>query len=539
MNAFKRIYPLLAALLLIGCATPGESVKMRDAGQAQAQENGGLIQRNMADMEDRLRRNRHRSDVPWIGGTVLEKPKNELPPAFLAKVTLALSERQIPLSVAASEITRVTGIPVRISSDVEVLSQQSSAPAASTAPTTATAVAAEPSYYPAWGTTVDLDFENVSLTDILDQISARMGISWEYRHRDGAIYFSRYVTRTFSVNILPGQTKQNASVGKSGGDSGFSATASSSVDSNMDTWSTIEAEIKAMMTEKGKIAVSPSTKTLTVTDVRDTMEKVEQYVVRLNKSMTSQIYFKIDIVNVSLGRGSEFGVNWNFVKQTLMQSSQNYQINLATMAATGAGSGSSLGLSVLSALDGSPNPYAGSQALLSALQSVGNTSVVDSRRIVSLNNQPTPVAVTTQTSYIQSVTPGVAATASTPATPAVPAVATMTTGYLLNIYPSLLDQSELILQISVDISELSRMKLVPSGINGISIEQPEIASTQFLQRAKVRVGDTVVLSGYARNRYQTTEQGALHAEQPGLGGGFNGVNSKDELIILVTPVLAD
>lgn len=531
---------VLIAFVVGGCATPRETGNMRRATSDSSSKNQLEIQSRVADMEQKFSESRHKSIHPWLGNAVMERPKGELPRAFMGKITLSISETQIPLAVAASEITRVTGIPVRISADVEL--QRSGAASAGTATTgtatTGTAAAEAAATYPAWGTTVDLNFVDVALSDMLDQISARMGISWEYRAKDGAIYFSRYVTRTFSLTILPGQTKQSASVGKSGGSEGFAASSSSGIDTNIDTWATIEGEIKAMMTTNGKIALSPSTQTVTVTDVKDTMERVEQYVKRLNHTMTRQIYFKVDVVNVSLGKGSEFGVNWSLVKQTLMQATPNYQVALNSMGATGGATGSSAGLTVLSALNGATNPFAGSQALLQALQSVGNTTVYDTRRIVTLNNQPTPVAVTNQISYVQSVIPGVAASLNTPATAAVPTMATLTTGYLLNIYPTILSENEVLVQFSVDISELAGMKVIPSG-TGINIEQPQISATQFLQRAKVRAGDTIVLSGYARNRYQSNEQGTLHHDQPALGGGFVGNNQKDELIVMITPILAD
>lgn len=529
---------VVAALLMAGCATPGESTKMKHQSANASSENMLVINKSVTALDDKFNENRHRSELPWLGNAVLERSKGELPRAFLGKVTLTVSEKQIPLAVAASEITRVTGIPVRISADVELQSQEAGADATATATAATSAVGTlDATTYPAWGTTVDLNFVDVALSDMLDQISARMGISWEYRPKDGAIYFSRFVTRTFGLNILPGQTKQSASVGKSGGTEGFSATSSSGIDTNIDTWATIEAEIKSMMTAKGKIALSPSTQTVTVTDVKDTMEKVDVYIKRLNYSMTRQVYLKVDVVNVSLGKGSEFGVNWSLVKQTLMEATNNYQLNVNSMQAAAGATGSSVGVTVLNALNGTTNPYLGSQALMQALQSTGNTSVYDTRRIVTLNNQPTPVAVTNQVAYVQSVVPGAAATTNSPAVPPVPVMGMLTTGYLLNVYPTILSDNEVLIQFSVDISELINMKLVPSG-TGINIEQPEISATQFLQRAKVRTGDTIVLSGYSRNRYRTNEQGALHSDQPALGGGFSGTTQKDELVIMITPVLS-
>lgn len=534
---------LSVAIALSGCATTAEKDSLRESTQ-RTSDMLKLAEESQAKM-DSSASGATLSEIPWIGSKLMERHKGALPAAFMGRITLALDREKgerVPLSVAASEITRVTGIPVRISADVLV--QNGLNPSATSQPPVQQAAgpalqtpAVQPSYQ-AWGSFVDLDFTDVALSDLLDQISARMGISWEYHPEDGAIYFNRYVTRTYLLHILPGATTQQASVGKTGSSGvGFSATSSSAISTNVDTWLTIETEIKAMMTDKGKLAVSPSTQTVTVTDVRATMDRVAEYVARINHLMTKQISIKVDVVSVALSKGSEMGVNWSAVYNNLSKVAPNMKFGVTSMGPTGAGLGGSMAMSVLTPVGGAASNWDGSTAMLQALQSAGRTSVLDTRRIATLNNQPAPIAVTSQLSYISGYTAGTAATATSVASPATPITALLTTGYLLNIYPSILDDRELLLQFSVDISSLVNMASVTTTVG--TIQQPEVSSTQFLQRARVKMGETVVLSGYARKGNQHSQKGTFAPDNYAMGGGYAGSDTTDELVIMITPIISE
>ncbi len=537
MNTLKLAF--LATLLALSACTTSSTDRARVSADEDSAKR--LAQTEEAQLRmDRARAQQFRSDSPWLGAKVVDRPKNSLPAAFLNKVTLILSNRQVTLPVAATEITRLTGIPVRISADVTTKAPAAAATALNAISSSQTVTAEQQQV---WETTVDLNFVEASLSDILDQIAARIGISWEYRDKEGAIYFTRYVTKTFFLHVLPGTVNQAASVGKQGGTTvsggaAFSATSSSSVTTDVNSWTTIEASIKSMLTEKGKMAISPATQTITVTDVRDTMERVESFIHDLNVTMTKQIAIKVDVISVTLAGSNELGLNWSAVYKNLASIAPNYSLTMTSLAAAGASSGGSMGLSVLAPTNGgAAGRWDGSTALFQALSVAGKASVLDTRRIVTLNNQPAPVAVTNQLSYVSSVTPGQLATTTSPATPATPVVSTLTTGYLLNIFPSVVGDKEMLLQFSVDISTLTRMNSMTT--SGIVVQQPELSSTQFMQRARVKMGETVVLSGYARKHNQYEQRGMFSPDSYAFGGGYNGQDGTDELVIMITPVVTD
>lgn len=538
MKLIKPIAFLLMASFLSGCATDNKQFRERirsDVLAADLTVNSNYLKNNPSFST--------KSNF-WVGSKVLNRPVSVLPSVFMSRITLALSAEKIPLAVAASELTRVTGIPVRISADVQIQQSVSMEPAK---PVTETQLPGQPALnpaaltppnYQAWGNSVDLNFNDVPLTIVLDQIAARMGISWEYNPTDGAIYFSRFVTETFVLNVLPGSTTQAASVGKSSGINGFTASSSSGITTNSDTWPMIEAQIKSMMTDKGKIAINPSTQSITVTDVKDTLSKVRAFVKEVNKSMTRQVSIKVDVLTVSLNRGSEMGLNWSAVYNKVATIANSTGVTLNSTPAFAGATGGSMAMSVLSPA-GQNGLFDGSTTLIQALQTMGNTSIVDSRRVITLNNQPAPVAVTSQLAYISGITAAQAATTTAPAIPPTPTTSTLTTGYLLNIYPSVVTDRELLLQLSVDISSLVRMTSFAVSGQNISIQQPEVASTQFLQRAKVKMGDTVVLSGYTRKRSQLDERGTLRPDNYALGGGHNAQAATEELVILITPAFSE
>jgi len=525
---------MVLMLALTGCASMDTLRKNVDA---DAQRSGDIARAGHARMDDKTKSSR--SDLPWLGQKLLDRPKNRLPAAFTEKITFGL-DRQVTLPQIAAEITRITGIPVRISGDVVTTTATPPAAAGSSA-------AAAPTSQQSWDSQVEINFAGVALTEILDQVAAKTGISWDYREKDGAIYFSRYVTKTFTLHILPGMVSQQASVGKSGSAStgaggassggSFSSNSTSSVSSSMDSWVSTEAAIRSMLTSSGKVAVSQGTQTITVTDVRDTVDRVGQYVDRVNRIMTRLVTMKVDVVSVTLSNSSEMGINWTTVYNRLNAVAPNLSVTIAGAAqATGTGAGTA-SIGIIAPTGGVAGQYDGTTAMFSALAVAGKTSVVNTSRIMTLNNQPAPVAITDQQSYIASTTAAAAPAAGAAASAPGLNVSNLTTGYILNVLPSMLSESELLLQFSVDISSLKRMSTFVSA--GQTVQQPEISSVQFMQRAKLNFGETVFISGYTRKVGQADQRGMFDPANWMAGGGNTGSHQTEELVIMITPLVSD
>jgi type II secretory pathway component GspD/PulD (secretin) len=117
-------------------------------------------------------------------------------------------------------------------------------------------------------------------------------------------------------------------------------------------------------------------------------------------------------------------------------------------------------------------------------------------------------------------------------------IGTVTTGFILNLMPSVTERNAMVLTVGLDLSELKELR--PFGnIDGNGVQAPEVASTQFVQRVALRTGETLVLTGFEQVK-SDSKQRTLDANMtPGLGGSFVGNTSKESLVFLITPVMVE
>jgi type IVB pilus formation R64 PilN family outer membrane protein len=394
-----------------------------------------------------------------------------------------------------------------------------------------------------------------SLASFLDSMTSRLGLGWEYR--DGAIEIRRFITRSYSISALPGSTTYRSSLGKNGGiDAGATGGANSSstgsfssemrvaMESNVDYWASLEGTLKAMLSAKGRLAVNQGTGTVTVTDIRDVVDRVTRYLEEENRIMTRQIAFEVKLFAVQAEDGSEFGVNWDVVYSKLTNLLPDVTIGLqspATIVGPGAGS---IGVSVVRdplTGNGGINTLSGSSALVQALASVSKVSLVTSQRAVTLNRQVVPVAVTEQVAYVAETSAQTSGTGSSQTTTLGLKAATVTTGFILNLMPSVTERNGMVLTVGLDLSELRSLEpfRVGSGPNEQKVQQPVVASTQFIQRVALRTGETLVLSGFERVNSNSRQRTLDTGVSPGLGGSFSGRTRKESLVFMITPVMVE
>jgi type IVB pilus formation R64 PilN family outer membrane protein len=150
--------------------------------------------------------------------------------------------------------------------------------------------------------------------------------------------------------------------------------------------------------------------------------------------------------------------------------------------------------------------------------------------VVTLNNQPVPVQVAKQTSYLQSSQTTVVAQVGTTTTLT---PGTVTSGFNMSILPHILTNGTVLLQFSTDISSLREIREVESG--GSMIQAPEIDTRNFLQRVAMKSNETLIISGFEQTDDNLNRQGVGKANNYALGGGFRAGSNKESIVILITP----
>lgn len=486
--------------------------------------------------------------APFVGSKIVNR-KSEgetLPDGFTQTITFG-NGNPLSLTKIGQGITTLTNIPVNISPD---LIPVASPPVMGTGGMMGSPVSmapVSPASTPNAGNSLPLmsiAFTG-SLSELLDRVASRMGIAWEYRN--GSINFSRYVTRVYKVNMYPGSSTQTASVGKTGsastgsssdnsGSTGgsFSSSSASAFSSALDPWSTVENAIKALTTggAGSKYAISPATGLVVVTDTKDAQNRISAYLKDLDAIMNRQITLKVAVISADAGSRNQAGIDWNMVWNRLATIAPNYSLsfrgvpNPAVLAQNGGG----LGLAILSPTGGRAGKWDGSAAMFRAINSVTNATMVTDNVWHALNKQPLSVSLADQTGFASTAMQQNTVAGGNPVTSTT--VTMLTTGFILNMVPSATDGNEIALQFSLDIS-------TPPIIDTFgTVQVPRFSSKSIGQRAKLREGETLILSGFSLRDRSFNKSGLFSPDDPILAGGNRDGNKRDQdLVILITPIM--
>jgi type IVB pilus formation R64 PilN family outer membrane protein len=372
-----------------------------------------------------------------------------------------------------------------------------------------------------------------TLKGLLDTAASRFGVSWRYMN--GTVQFYYLDTRTFQITAIPGDsttaatvasgTSADASVATGTNVSGGTANNSqnTAVSSKLSVFASIEKSIAAMLTTSGQVVASPATGTITVTDTPDSLERVTQFVDTQNKALSRQVMISVTVLSVSLNNGDSLGLNWNLVYGDLFR---KYGITNSYTSDPGATSFSAAILNTAS------SKFAGTSVIVDALATQGRVRKETTASVATLNNQPVPVQVAKQTSYLKSSestnTPNVGS--STTLTPG-----TVTSGFNMTVLPHVLSNGTVMLQFSTDMSNLRRIRSVTSDRS--TIETPELDTRNFLQRVAMKSGETLVISGFEQVEDGIDQQGVGSPMNYVFGGGRKTSSAKEVIVILITPIM--
>lgn len=371
---------------------------------------------------------------------------------------------------------------------------------------------------------------------LLDLVVSKLGLSWSYDGETIRIY--AIDTKTFRLHAMAGtaslsstvQSGTTATTGASGGASGgISGSIGSSQTTTMavqtDVWADIKRSIETMLSGNGKITVSPGTGTISVSDTPEVLARVGIFVADQNVLLKKQVLVRVDILTVSLRNENNAGLSWDAVIKALQDRatvsvSNPFSIGSSAMTVKFGGSGTS--------------KWSGSSAMVQALAEQGQITSDRSTVVSTLNLQAGVSQISRQNGYLASSSTTQTAQVGTQNSLTAGAV---TTGTNVHVYPYIIDDSELLLQFSMNLSDLLGIRTLSSGDS--SIEFPDLDSNNFTQKVRLKSGETYVLSGFKQEGTGLTRTGTGTAENFFLGGGIKNKTTRDYVIIMVTPVITN
>ncbi|TWI42476.1 type IVB pilus formation R64 PilN family outer membrane protein [Pseudoduganella flava] len=563
----RRMLAALGALTLAGCSPLADRIEA-NADEADGKTSGLVREVGKAapgSVVPDTALVQHERGI-WLGKSPIKLGEPPLPPVFYQSATF---DRSIgSLSELAERLTLRSGIPSRVNADAQAVAAESfrrggralpalkgsngsavpplppgtpGAPGDGPAPKDTARATFQPD--PSGG--IRITYANGSFKGLLDTAAARFGVSWKYT--DGVIQFFHTEARTFQINAVPGDSTFTASVvsgasSSSGGSGGQGGSASgggaggsgnggtisannsqnTGVASKLSVYTGIESAIKVMLSPHGKVLASPATGAITVVDTPDSLQRIAAYVDSENKALSRQIAINVTVLSVSLNRGDEYGIDWNLVYKGLKRT---YGIQNVFPASATNPVGFSAGIV-------GNSKWAGSDVLVKALSQQGKVRRQTTASVVTLNNQPVPVQVARQTSYLASAQTSIVAQVGSQSS-LVPG--TVSAGFNMSILPHVLTNGTVMLQFSIDISTLRGLRTI-EGANNTRIETPELDTRNFLQRVSMKSSETLVISGFEQTDENIDNRGVGSPKNALLGGGVRANSNKEVIVILITPV---
>ncbi|ENG3301020.1 PilN family type IVB pilus formation outer membrane protein [Salmonella enterica] len=383
------------------------------------------------------------------------------------------------------------------------------------------------------------------LGGLLDNITARTGLSWRTDH--GAVVFYLTETRTFQFAFLNTRVNSNASVssgstssmgtsgGSGGGDNSVSGDSSSSQKTttlqDRDAYEDIRKTMETILTpEKGRYWLSESTGVLTVTDTPQVLETVSHYVDEQNREMNRQVQLSVKVLSVSNTRNEQFGIDWGLVYKSLQQVGAT--LNNAGGDIAGA---TSAGVSILDTATGSAARFSGSSLLIKALSEQGDISVVTSQDSTVTNLTPVPIQMADQTVYVagSATTTTTDVGATTTLTPGM-----ITTGFNMTLLPLIRQAGDVQLQVNFNLSDPPGIRSFTSKDGNSYIEMPYTKLRSLSQKVNLRAGQSLVLTGFSQDNTSVRKSGTFTPGNFLFGGGRKGEHGRSTLVIIITPLLA-
>lgn len=348
------------------------------------------------------------------------------------------------------------------------------------------------------------------LENLLNQISDTFGAEWNY---DGSlIRFSSETTKTFMLHALANELTITGTAGTGGSDSNVPQLEVDGT-TTLEMWGEVSEAVERMIGDQGQASFSPTTGSITVTSRPEILRRVENYLRYQNAMRLRRVAISVKVLSVRTADNYTAGVDVTSIIRGALGKDINFD---------GGSNGEGLGLTLAK----NPlNTAAGNIATtLEANEAIQRVSIAHSGTLVTLSDQPAPLQVGRQISYLERVSSSSGDGASVSLEPG-----TVDVGLFMTVLPRIVENDRILMRLSVAITDTDT-NFPQFGAGEIQIQLPEIETTGFLQNAVVNDGETMVLAGFEKAQNSASDDGT-----PGglWTGGTRETNRGRDLIVLL------
>lgn len=551
-------FGVVAALALASCAVSQKDVsEMKDAKTkaSEAQLKKAATQLKQESSLTRMSGN-------FLGDTPIDLPyAATLPAIFFENISIKQKGANYgTVAQAAKNVGLATGLPVSVNPDVEMIisagaSGQSSTaanlPPAAPNPPGVTGVSLEaalpmatmsgassgavnqPQVSAAKQSVIRLDYQG-QLLNYLNQIANSGGINWEYR--DGGIHFFRMVTKFFTLsNIAPGQVTVTdgmskggaASTGQTGGQAtnsgSFNSSSSVTMSGSYSMWKDLKTSLDAAKSAAGKVVINEGTGTVTVTDTKEAVNRIQKIIDHENELLGRQVAVDIRVIKVSLSDNTQAGLDLNAIYTSVAG-------NTLTFASPGTNTTALAGSMTFKVGDVNSKFY-GSSPALQALNKFGTIVSDSSSTLITTNRMPAMTGAFATTGFLASTTP--AAGGGTSGGTGVPGLTpgSATTGSFLRVTPTIKNNNTVLMSLSIDLSTLLNIGSASTG-SGQTLQQIQWANTDGTKSTSnilLNQNEAMVMLGIGNEGVSSTASNSI------TGGSVSASKTKELFVIIVTP----
>lgn len=579
---------LATALLATGCVSTQLTTSTKaNIGTARANADQTLAQAAAPMTTKAAYEKSQEVDAPWIVGKSVPLARSVALPAPLQKdVKTAMffkGDSWVSLSAAAERIMLATGMVVTINPDVyldsaalqrKAVKDTNGGSAAGGQPAFAampvgmpvasnvtpvplplpSAYGKAPTVTPVAGggagqgqrppeSANGFDFPRVDapLSQVLDIIATKLSIKWKYDAASNSIRFYRMITKTWETPFMVSKASYKSTL-----EGETTSSTNQNVVTNHNTTSPLADELKDMveltamrdsletvMTRSGHAFANPATGAITLTDTPDSVDAADDIIKNGIRSLSRIVRMRMQTIKVSSKNSGEAGVDMSVVVARALQNLPDFKVSFGSPTGLNSGAAGAIGAQVFS------GSAAGSRAMITALQDIGDVEVSNEIPLSTRNRRGVTYTVRNTFSYVAQTTPAAATTGGTGGTPGI-TTAQDTVGLKLFLVPEV-NRDTVTVNIALDQSTLKSLETFTSGSgsNAQSVQLPNKDGEGSSQVVPIRNGQTVLLTGFDTKSNQYDKR-TLGAHIPVLaGGGLRASESRSTTIVLMTAEVID
>ena len=387
---------------------------------------------------------------------------------------------------------------------------------------------------------ITVDFHGLSLERAMTALLDAHGYYW-VREQE-VIRVRRLETRTFTLDYIRlvrsgenqsrAQTTSTSTSSSGSGGSGGQQTGSVTVgqEDEVKFWEELTAQIQAMLSKEGRMVINRLSGTIQVTDLHRRIKGIAQFLTRVRGALYRQVEIEARIYEVTLSDNYSLGIDWTKIDLGNLDDTTG-TLNLSNIITA------PFGGFVAKAATTSLNFSGGSfEGVIQALREQGDLKVVSQPRLVTLNNQPALIKVTTDESFFtQTVSQGSSGTGNV----ITEQVQSVSVGLVLSVTPQISEDGWIMLDVTPIITRLREIRESPQK----TATAPVVEVKQSSTLVRIRNGEMVIIGGLIQDRVSETERKVpVLGDIPVLGRLFKGTftaKEKTELVIFLQPHLSD